>query len=1021
MNAAWLLAAAGRSVLVLDWSTDRASASRFVQPFEVAAPSMADALGSDFAAHYTAALGPLFSFDDVPRLRRFALPGGTRHIDVVEMTTSNSTPIHRDPVPGATARLRDLLRDSPYDDILAFTLIRNRDEFVDTVGRLSDTAAICFEHAARTTTIAVETAEALRQCAPAGIGILPVLTPADAGLPSNAGAVRAGFHELLAAPNGILPPETVIELPAERSWTGDRSQPVLTYGPSGDILGVLAEPPTGPWPVTAAYEELISAISGGRTTGAPPIDTVIRARYRQGVGLQTERTDHFLVVSAPVDQPWAEWAGGQLRQTGAQVTYAHNDQDLTRLRLDGLVLVSSEALDESLRTNVLTPVGRGSLSATRLRVDRGGRPTAPGDHTIDVPVPDVDEPVERREKSVRAQLLTYFGLIAGQGTDPTASCRFPLAEPELRHLPTRPRVLLDREPQMAELREKLLEARGLRPVFVGGQPGSGKSALAAEYAHRFAFDYDVVWWFSPHNRQATLAQIFQLNNRLRANKIVTDAAGTALDVLAGGDGFGRWLLVYDDVADLALINDLIRPNTARDIIVTTVDATTGDGATLGLGRLAPQTTVDLLTSRINDLSPTAALAVGEAAGRVPLALNLAAACLAMSIEAIRQDGATLGAATSLATEQFTRRIAAERTASPDADVVAHVLAALTEILQHTPEGRLAVLLGQLCSFLFPESIGLDLIRSRPMLDMVVRLGGADAKPLRLDAGIIDRVLWIGARAGVFHVTWAENASLRMHRLVQARLRERMSAEDREQRRDQMLAVLADYAPNEVELEGGHARFMELQKHIEPSEAMYSHHDLVRRWLVNHLQFLYRTGDTDIRRAVVDPATQTLKRWEAAFGNGDELYVRMAAQLANIHRALGHNDEALRLDEAALMGPRRSPRPHHEPSLLIAARGRGADLRGLGRFKEAQAEDQAIWQALKDVLGEDHPHTRKAANNLAEAKHLAGDLDGALPSKRTTSSAANDCLAAITSKRSGPSAIWASTSVSWVGTRKPPRC
>ena len=44
-------------------------------------------------------------------------------------------------------------------------------------------------------------------------------------------------------------------------------------------------------------------------------------------------------------------------------------------------------------------------------------------------------------------------------------------------------------------------------VALIGPPGIGKSQLAAEYAHRFAARYDVVWWVTVDGRPALEARL----------------------------------------------------------------------------------------------------------------------------------------------------------------------------------------------------------------------------------------------------------------------------------------------------------------------------------------------------------------------------------------------------------------------------------------------------------------------------------------------------------------------------------
>ncbi|MBP2326287.1 tetratricopeptide (TPR) repeat protein [Kibdelosporangium banguiense] len=935
-NAAWLLATAGQRVLVLDWAT-RPDVAGYLEPFEVPAPDVAEALGAGFAACYLAALA--VRSGDAPALRRFALPGGSGQVDVVRLGPPGEQ--GHSPVgskPEAAVRLRNCLHESDYDYVLVSAPAEPGSPLLDTIGQLCDVAAVCFTSDARPTARAASAAWEIKRCAPAAIGIVPVVVPADSPFsgPALADRVREAFGEVLIDQQSFVQAGTVIEMPAEALQAADPP------------LAVLREDPAGELPVTAAYEALVSAVTGGVVDAVPAISAAVRHRYRRGGGLEEPGTDQFVVISAPADRPWADWVRSRLEQCGAQVTGWDATTPVPVTQPDGVVVIGSPS--------VLEMPGHAS---TTLRLEIAAR-TVP--------------------ESVACSLLTtFFGLVPLPGSDPAAGSRFPDSSPGVVELPDRQRELHGIEPALGELRDRVLASRGRHPVVVCGKPGAGKSALVAEYAHRFAFDYDVVWWVSAHDRQSTLSDVFQLVARLRAERQLADADGGALDVLADATGHSRWLLVYDNAEDVGMLDDLVKPNPTRDIVITTVAPGGADsGSVLTIEPLDSRDSVALLTGRINDLSEQDALEVAEAAGHLPLTLQLAAAWLELSITEIRRTGAAaLRAATSLSARAFCTKIAAQ----PAGDVVTRMMRVLKDSLVETPEGRLAVLLGQLCSFLSPRQIDLQLVRSRSMIARLVELGGDDARPLRLDAGIADRILWAGAKAGIFRVHWGQPAALHVHRLVQTSLRELLSPEERRERREQTLTVLADYAPTETEVIGSTAKFAELQKHIVSSGAMHSDDDLVRRWLINQLQFLYLIGDSDIQQAAVQPASETLDRWASTFGPHDELHARLAAQLANVQRALGSTEEALRLDMAALAGPRRSDQPHHEQSLIIAAGGRGADLRGLGRFSDALAEDQANWQALNDVLGPDHPHTQRAANNLAVARFLSGSALGALQLER----------------------------------------
>src|SRR3712207_3288504 len=99
---------------------------------------------------------------------------------------------------------------------------------------------------------------------------------------------------------------------------------------------------------------------------------------------------------------------------------------------------------------------------------------------------------------------------------------------------------------VAELRRRLHAGEGtLVAPGLYGAGGVGKTQLALEYAHRFAADYDLVWWvhaeqsvFIPEELAALATQL-----DLPAENTVAKTVERLLVALRGRD---RWLLVLDN-------------------------------------------------------------------------------------------------------------------------------------------------------------------------------------------------------------------------------------------------------------------------------------------------------------------------------------------------------------------------------------------------------------------------------------------------------------------------------------------
>jgi len=958
-NLAWVLSSAGKRVLVVDWGSEVPRVREYLEPFLVERREFPTALGRGLLAAYTSV--PVRDGYE-PSVERFALPDAAGHIDVIAPMEPDSTGrFHPDFQHGDTGAMTDLrtrLTEADYDHVLIDAPTGAGEASLTLIATLCEVAVVCFRPRPRAIADAADLAARLRRRAPVRIDLVPVATLFDdADELSRAQRIRSAIHsafaELLAGQSRRLPDDGSIEIPY---------RPYDAFDP---LLAILVEEPRPGGTLEHQYGRLASAVTGGEVTGVAPVSPTLRARYRRVFGLDsTVEPDRVLVAYAPPDRAWADWVRGQLDRAGAQTrTLAEAGSWLEAARPPGLVVIASPNLDGSAAQTGVEEFLRGR-APTVLRLLLTDTGIAPEDVANTVAV------TEQQHDAVRARLLTHFGLIDRPGTVRDVGMRVPGAAPAVFGLPPRHPLFVGRDDDLEELRDRFADAgEGRVVVALGGVPGIGKSELALEYAYRFASDYDLVWWLPAQDRQSVLVSLANLAARLRQPGSTDFGTTSALERLAGDPAYQRFLLVYDNADDLAVLEELLPAGSTGHVLVTSGNA---PASAIELVPMSATDSARLLADRVPGLSPEDSEQVALAAGHLPLALDLAGAWLEETAHTEREAGSTVADSAAWAVRTFLAHL------DGHGDTTARVLGVVTGTLRDTSTGRLAVLLAQLCSFLSPQGVDLGLVRSPALLARLVVAGGSDAEPLALDAGEIDRVLWTGARFGLFRVDWGDQYSLRLHRVVQNALREAMGELELASRRAEVLSCLAAYAPSEVELTAPDraSRFAELQTHVYPSGALDSEDDLVRRWLVNQVRFLYTDGGTGVRRSALDPGEKLLETWTSRYGSGDPLRARLAAQLANIHRVLGNPLQALRLDDTALAQQRRALQLSH-PQTLITARGRGGDLRGLGLFDEALVEDQATWEGFRRALGEDHPHTRSAANNLAISMFLSGDPAGAL--------------------------------------------
>jgi tetratricopeptide (TPR) repeat protein len=162
---------------------------------------------------------------------------------------------------------------------------------------------------------------------------------------------------------------------------------------------------------------------------------------------------------------------------------------------------------------------------------------------------------------------------------------------------------------------------------VQGMGGVGKTSLAVEYAHRYRSLYAGVCWCPAETRTGLLSALANLAVTLGAAKAeeadVEKAAKAALRRLA--EQRATWLLVYDNVPSPDAIADLLPPAGARILITSRFSDWSELADEVALEVLPLGEAMALLESRTGRSDASGAKPLAEALGRLPLALDHAAA------------------------------------------------------------------------------------------------------------------------------------------------------------------------------------------------------------------------------------------------------------------------------------------------------------------------------------------------------------------------------------------------------------
>jgi tetratricopeptide (TPR) repeat protein len=1002
-NVAWILAGAGRRVLVVDWDLESPGLHRYFRPFLtdrdltstdgvidmlVAAErtlqrtdDLAEALppGTDFRENIQTV-----SWSDFRRNGRIDFLGpGRQNIQYEANVTTFPWEWFFDDVDGNAffATLRADLRGAGYD----YVLVDSRTGVSDAAGictkLLPDDVILCFAMNNQSIEGGARMATSIVWDAGRPIRIIPVPMRVEDGehrkLEWRRSYARQHFRDVLEKLVGG-------DAEAQQQFLVNVEVPYKPYYAYEELLAAFGEPAGSRRSLLASYEELTRVITGDKRIAAGPI----RLAEREQVLRQFERPEavaprNVMIFAAPEDRAWKDWIRTQLDRAGVVVREpAGEPQAVDDLpAVESLVLVVSPHLTPSTPGE---PVVRERVSrweaVSGIR-DLGVTVVRVADGPVDEAYRHVESVslIARGESEAHRALLGHFGLAASladdDGMDGSAGgVRFPGRRPAVwGDVPSRNSWFVGRAAILDEVRDRLLPGgapHAACPLI--GPAGIGKGEIAREFAHRFGSDYDVVWWVEATDAETTRRSLAQLSERLLQRSGDTaadqsrgtrDEAAVALEALRRGEPWRRWLLIYHNAVEPSALAGLVPDLTSfGHVLVTTRDAAWADTARpVRVEALSRAESMEYLRRRLPAAEEEGLDAVADAVADMPIHLHLAGGWLS-------QSGLEMSSAIADYVAQLRERTPGAGLPNVGAWTGFAFLKKAADPVQ-----RAAARLLELCAFLSPDGAAMTLVSSPAMLRQLAADIGHEP-PVERDQ--LPRLLQLIQRYSLVEIDQGRGL-IRMPQLTRQIVREAMTDEEQETTRLAAVGVLASHAPETRE--AGELRnrpiYAELQKHIYASRAFDSRARNVREWLVHQLRFLWQTGQWETAKVLGE---ECLHRWRKAEGIGpdDPLTLRAATHLANSLRSLGLFVEAFELDEDTLARQRRNIGIHH-PHTLLTAGGLGADKRALGWFRDAFAEDQATWLGFRQLLDDDHPATLNAANNLALSVQLTGDVAGAL--------------------------------------------
>jgi hypothetical protein len=485
-----------------------------------------------------------------------------------------------------------------------------------------------------------------------------------------------------------------------------------------------------------------------------------------------------------------------------------------------------------------------------------------------------------------------------------------------------------------------------------GLGGIGKSAVAAHYAAAHAGDYNPVWWISADSAGAVEEGLAGLAAALQpelAQALPLDAlCQRASSWLAAHDG---WLLVLDDVSDLADIAPVLDRTLAGRVIITT---RLGEGwhrigaAAMRLEVLGQQQAASLLT-RIaapgqDREAPDGAAELCRELGCLPLAIEQAAGYL-------HQTRITPRAYLELLAQHPADMLdQAARGTSPD-----RAIARIWRVTLDQLAGTVAGLVLQILAWYAPDAIPRSLL-------------------LDIDPGLLTA---LGSLAA-YNMISLSGDTISVHPLVQTVARTPDPSDPHRQpgsiamAREMAIMALVPALPYMLYRDpASWPAWRALLPHIDAlAGRVPPATDTIALSHVLSWTGVFLQGQGAAGRAVAYHQ-RALAGCERIRGTGDPGSLACRSNLATAYADDGNLNRAIPLHESVLAGRQRALGEDH-PQTLMSRSNLASALREAGDLGRAIPLAEQALAGFERVLGSSHPATVSCRDNLAVACQRAGD-------------------------------------------------
>ncbi|WP_437112828.1 FxSxx-COOH system tetratricopeptide repeat protein [Streptomyces longwoodensis] len=504
-----------------------------------------------------------------------------------------------------------------------------------------------------------------------------------------------------------------------------------------------------------------------------------------------------------------------------------------------------------------------------------------------------------------------------------------------------------REDLLTQVREGLLGGRQAVIQALHGLGGIGKTQIALEYAHRFASQYDTVWWIDAEQADQIPVHYTELAVRLGIAKTDAGADHTTRILLDDLRTRERWLLILDNADDPRDFDGLLPVGPGHVMITSRNPDWNNIVHSLNLGVFSRADSLAYLSARMPGLSLQQAEALADDLGDLPLAQAAGVVCSGMTVDRYRQ----------LLTDRTASLLANGLPPGYTASLAAAVDIATTRLAADHPDAAALLRLG---AFLGPDPVPTAwLENARDHLATIA----VEPNDFMWPQAALQHL----ARYGLARV---DHETFQIHRLTQAILRDHTIEVDTIAVEEDVTAILSAVAPGDPNTPASWAQWAALASHLAARQHTATHHPHLRSTLLQASAYLNQSGQS---RAAHDLTTSLHRTWASALGEDHADTLDAAFHVATSLAYRGLYAEARRGHEQVLERRRHILGEDH-PDTLHSANNLSSTLSSLGEHVEGRRMDEDVLERRRRVLGEDHPDTLCSAQNLAVTLgHLGEDV------------------------------------------------